>query len=74
VLLMPGRYDVETKEIDFFLKMTTNILLLFAFILYIFSILFPQSVPLLVLVFIIAAGWLMLSTKNKIVKWKKKYG
>ena len=66
---MPSRYDVETKEIDFYLKMTTNILLLFAFILYIFSVLFPSSIPILTLIFIVAVGWLMLSKK-----WKKKYG
>ncbi len=71
---MPSKYDVETKEIDFFLKMTTNILLLFAFILYLLSILFPNLIPIITLIFILAVGWLMLSTKNKIVKWKKKYG
>jgi hypothetical protein len=71
---MPSKYDVETKEIDFYLKMTTNILLLFAFILYVFSILFPSNTPILTLVFIIAIGWLMLGTKDKVKSWKKKYG
>jgi hypothetical protein len=71
---MPSKYEVETREIEFYMKMTTNILLLFAFILYIFSILFPSSTPILTLVFIIAIGWLMLGTKDKIRIWKKKYG
>jgi hypothetical protein len=70
---MPSRYEIETKEIGFVLKMTTNILLLFAFILYVFSILFPQWIPILTLIFIIAAGWLMLSTKDRIKRWKKNW-
>jgi uncharacterized membrane protein len=70
---MASKYDVETKEIDFFLKMTTNILLLFAFVLYVFSILFPQSVPMLTLIFIIVIGWFMLTTNGMIKLWKKKW-
>jgi hypothetical protein len=70
---MPSRYDVETKEIEFVLKMTTNIMLLFAFILYVFSVLFPRWIPILTLIFIIAAGWLMLNTKDKIKQWKRNW-
>ena len=70
---MPSRYDVETKEIEFVLKMTTNILLLFAFVLFIFSIIFPQSMLILTVIFVVAVGWLILSTKDKVKMWKKKY-
>jgi positive regulator of sigma E activity len=71
---MPSKYDVETKEIEFYLKMTTQILILFVLILFIFSIIFPQqSMLILTLIFVIAAGWLMLSTKDKIKRWKAKW-
>lgn len=38
---MPSKYEVETKEIDFLISMTTHILILFVLILFIFSIIFP---------------------------------
>lgn len=71
---MPSKYDIETKEIDFFIKITTQILILFVLILFIFSIIFPQqNMLLLTLIMIIAVGAFMLSTKNKIKEWKKKW-
>ena len=70
---MPSKYDTDTKEIEFVLKMTTNILLLFAFVLYIFSIIFPQSTLILTVIFVMAVGWLILGTKDRIKQWKKKY-
>lgn len=71
---MPSRYEVETKEIDFLIKMTTNILMLFILILFIFSIIFPQqNMLVLTLIFVIVVGWLILSTKDRIKQWNKKY-
>jgi len=35
---MPIKYELETKEIEFFIKMTSNILILFVLVLFIFSI------------------------------------
>jgi len=71
---VPSKYDVETKEIEFFISITTQILILFVLILFIFSIIFPQqSMILLTLVFVIVVGAFMLNTKNKIKQWKKKW-
>jgi hypothetical protein len=71
---MPSKYDIETKEIDFLIKITTQILILFVLILFIFSIIFPQqNMVLLTLIMIIAVGIFMLNTKNKIKQWKKKW-
>jgi positive regulator of sigma E activity len=71
---MPSNYEIETKEIDFLIKITTQILILFVLILFIFSIIFPQqNMVLLTLIMIIAVGIFMLNTKNKIKQWKKKW-
>jgi len=71
---MSSRYEIETKEIDFLIKITTQILILFVLILFIFSIIFPQqNMLLLTLIFVIAVGAFMLSIKNKIKQWKKKW-
>jgi multisubunit Na+/H+ antiporter MnhB subunit len=71
---MPSKYEVETKEIDFLIKMTTNILILFAFTLFMVSILFPDGVLILTLIFTLAVGWLIIATKGMIKQWKKKWG
>ena len=71
---MPSKYEVETKEIDFLINMTTHILILFVLILFIFSIIFPQqSMLILTLIFIIVVGVFMFNTKNKIKLWRKKW-
>jgi positive regulator of sigma E activity len=71
---MPSRYEVETKEIDFLIGMMTNIMILFVLILFIFSIIFPQqNMLILTLIFVIAAGWFMINTKDRIKQWKKKW-
>jgi hypothetical protein len=71
---MPSKYEIESREIDFFIRMTTQILILFVLILFIFSIIFPQqSMVLLTLIMIVAVGALMLSTKNKIKQWKNRW-
>jgi len=71
---MPSKYEVETKEIEFLINFTTQILILFALILFIFSIIFPQqNMLILTLVMIIVVGTFMLNTKNKIKQWKKKW-
>jgi hypothetical protein len=71
---MPSKYEIETKEIDFFIRITTQILILFVLILFIFSIIFPQqNMLLLTLIMIIAVGIFMMSTKNKIKQWKRKW-
>lgn len=71
---MPSKYEIETKEIDFFISITTQILILFVLILFIFSIIFPQqNMLLLTLIMIIAVGIFMMSTKNKIKQWKRKW-
>jgi TRAP-type C4-dicarboxylate transport system permease large subunit len=71
---MPSKYEVETKEIGFFIKMTTHILILFVLILFIFSIIFPrQDMLVLTVIFVIVVGAFILSTKNKIKLWKKKW-
>jgi len=69
-----SKYEVETKEIGFFIKMTTQILILFVLILFIFSIIFPrQDMLVLTVIFVIVVGAFILSTKNKIKLWKKKW-
>lgn len=71
---MPSKYEVETKEIGFFIKITTQILILFVLILFIFSIIFPmQDMLVLTVIFVIVVGAFILSTKNKIKSWKKKW-
>jgi len=71
---MPSKYEVETKEIGFFIKITTQILILFVLILFIFSIIFPkQDMLVLTVIFVIVVGAFILSTKNKIKLWKKKW-
>jgi len=71
---MVSKYEIETKEIDFLIKMTTNILILFVLTLFIFSIIFPQENMLILgLIFVIVVGIFMLNTKNKIKEWKKKW-
>jgi hypothetical protein len=70
---MPSKYDAETSEIGFVLKMTTNILLLFFLILYIFSIIFPQGMLILTVIFVVTMGAFILSTKTKIKNWKAKF-
>jgi hypothetical protein len=71
---MPSRYEVETKEIGFFIHMTTQILILFVLILFVFSIIFPrQDMLVLTVVFVIVIGAFILSTKNKIKLWKAKW-
>jgi hypothetical protein len=71
---MSSKYEIETKEIDFFIRITTQILILFVLILFIFSIIFPQqNMLLLTLIMIIAVGIFMMSTKNKIKQWKRKW-
>ncbi|MFH1229032.1 MAG: hypothetical protein V1678_01235 [Candidatus Aenigmatarchaeota archaeon] len=71
---MPSKYDVETKEIGFVLKMTTNILLLFFLIIYIFSVIFPQGMLILTVIFVMVIGAFILNTKGRIKQWKKKWG
>ena len=71
---MTSKYEVETKEIEFFLRMTTNILILFVLVLFVFSIMFSeQSMLILSVIFIIVVGIFMFSTKEKLKKWKKKW-
>jgi len=71
---MPSKYDIETKEIEFLIKMTAEILILFVLILFIFSIIFPkQDMLLLTLIMIIVIGIFMNNIKNKIKKWKNKW-
>ena len=71
---MPSKYEIETKEIDFLINMTTHILILFVLILFIFSIIFPQqNMLILTLIFVIAVGAFMLNTKNRIKDWRKKW-
>jgi c-di-AMP phosphodiesterase-like protein len=71
---MPSKYEIETKEIDFLINMTTQILILFALILFIFSIIFPQqNMLILTLIFVIVVGIFMFNTKNKIKLWRKKW-
>ena len=71
---MPSKYEIETKEIDFLIKITSEILILFVLILFMFSIIFPQqNMLLLTLIFVIAVSAFMLSIKNKIKQWKKKW-
>lgn len=71
---MPSKYDVETKEIEFFLRITLNILILFVLILFVFSIIFPQqSMLILTVVFILVVGWFIMNVKERIKKWKKKW-
>jgi phosphatidylserine synthase len=71
---MPSKYEIETKEIDFLIRITTQILILFVLILFIFSIIFPQqNMLLLTLIMIIVVGIFMMSTKNKIRQWKRKW-
>jgi FtsH-binding integral membrane protein len=71
---MPSKYEVETKEIGFFIQMTTQILILFVLVLFIFSIIFPrQDMLILTVIFVIVVGAFILSTKNKIKLWKKKW-
>jgi hypothetical protein len=71
---VPSKYEIETKEIGFLIKITTQILILFVLILFIFSIIFPrQDMLLLTLIMIIVVGAFMLNTKNKIKQWKKKW-
>jgi FtsH-binding integral membrane protein len=71
---MPSKYEVETKEIGFFIQMTTHILILFVLVLFIFSIIFPrQDMLVLTVIFVIVVGAFILSTKNRIKLWKKKW-
>jgi len=71
---MPSRYEVETKEIDFLINMTTHILILFVLILFIFSIIFPQqNMLILTLIFVVVVGVFMFNTKNRIKDWKNKW-
>jgi FtsH-binding integral membrane protein len=71
---MSSKYEVETKEIGFFIQMTTHILILFVLVLFIFSIIFPrQDMLILTVIFVIVVGAFILSTKNKIKLWKKKW-
>jgi TRAP-type C4-dicarboxylate transport system permease large subunit len=71
---MSSKYEVETKEIGFFIQMTTQILILFVLVLFIFSIIFPrQDMLVLTVVFVIVVGAFILSTKNKVKLWKKKW-
>ena len=72
--IMPSKYEVETKEIEFFLRMTLNILILFVLVLFVFSIIFPgQGMLVLTVIFIMVVGIFMFSTKEKIRKWEKRY-
>ena len=74
IISMPSKYEVETKEIEFFLRMTLNILILFVLVLFVFSIIFPgQGMLVLTVIFIVVAGIFMFNTKDKIGKWQKKY-
>jgi uncharacterized membrane protein len=71
---MPSKYEIETKEIDFLVNITTQILILFVLILFIFSIIFPQqNMLVLTLIFVIVVGVFMFNTKNRIKQWKKKW-
>jgi hypothetical protein len=71
---MSSKYEVETKEIGFFIQMTTQILILFVLVLFIFSIIFPrQDMLVLTVIFVIVVGAFILSTKNRIKLWKKKW-
>jgi uncharacterized membrane-anchored protein YitT (DUF2179 family) len=71
---MPSKYDIETKEIEFLIKITTEILILFVLILFIFSIIFPQqNMILLTLIMVIVVGIFMNNVKSKIKQWKKKW-
>jgi uncharacterized membrane protein YjjP (DUF1212 family) len=71
---MSSRYEVETKEIEFLIQVTTQILILFVLILFISSIIFPkQDILILTVIFVMVAGAFILSTKNKIKSWKKKW-
>ena len=71
---MPSKYEIETKEIEFMISLTTHILILFVLILFIFSIIFPQqNMLILTLIFVIAVGAFILNTKNKIKLWKSKW-
>ena len=71
---MPSKYEIETQEIDFLIRITTQILILFVLILFIFSIISPQqNMILLTLIMVIAIGIFMNCIKNKIKSWKKKW-
>jgi len=71
---MPSKYEIETQEIDFLIRIITQILILFVLILFIFSIIFPQqNMLILTLIFVIAVGAFILSIKNKIKQWKRKW-
>jgi hypothetical protein len=71
---MASRYEVETKEIEFLISIATQILILFVLILFIFSIIFPQqNMLILTLIFVLVVGWFILSIKDKVKKWKKKW-
>jgi len=71
---MSSKYEIETKEIEFLTRLTTQILILFVLILFIFSIIFPrQDMLVLTVIFVVVAGVFILSTKNRIKLWKKKW-
>lgn len=71
---MPSKYEVETKEIGFFIQMTTQILILLVLILLVFSIIFPrQDMLVLTVIFVAVVRTFILSTKNRIKQWKKKW-
>jgi uncharacterized membrane protein YczE len=69
-----SKYEVETKEIEFFIGITTQILILFVLVLFIFSIIFPrQDMLILTLIFVVVVGIFIFNTKNRIKQWKKKW-
>jgi hypothetical protein len=71
---MPSKYDVETNEINFLISMTTQILILFVLVLFIFSIIFPRENMLpLTLIFVVVAGIFLFNIKTMVKKWKRKW-